>query len=70
MNKGKFTMSKDLMNDLLEVFEKHLNKKVAVAFAFTVEPDYKEVHWAMNVSRKDGVMLFQKTAKKIISQNN
>lgn len=63
-------VSNDLMKDLLKVFKKHLNKKAAVAFAFTMDPDYKVVHWATNVSRKDGIDLFEKTAKKMIAQSN
>ena len=59
-----------LAKDLEGVFEKHFQCRPAMAIAFTLPPDSDEAHWVTNVSREDGVLLFQKTAKKMIVQTN
>lgn len=54
-----------LATELEEVFKRHLKGKPAMAVAFTLPPDYKEVHWVTNVSRDDGIELFMNTALKM-----
>ena len=45
-------------------------ERPTMAIAFSLPPDYKDVHWVTNISRSDGIELFEKTAKKMISQTN
>ena len=37
----------------------------ALAVAFTLPPGYDTVHWITNVSREDGIAIFEETAKKM-----
>jgi hypothetical protein len=44
-----------------------------MAIAFSLPPDFQDVHWVTNVARADGIKLFQETAKdakKMIAQAN
>jgi hypothetical protein len=41
-----------------------------LAIAFTLAPEYDEVHWVTNVSRRDGIELFRATAAKMIAETN
>lgn len=61
-NKGDLTQ---LARDLEAVFLAYGLGKPALAIAFTLPPDYKETHWVTNVSREDGIELFQETANKM-----
>lgn len=40
-------------------------EKPAMAIAFTLPPDYNHVHWITNVSRENGIELFEATAQKM-----
>ncbi len=60
----------DLAKELEAVFEKHFNGRPAMAIAFTLPPDYDEVHWVTNVSRDNGIFLFRETARKMIGEIN
>ncbi len=42
--------------------------RAAFAICYTLPPDYDECHWATNVSRKDGIALFEETAIKMRGQ--
>jgi hypothetical protein len=59
-----------LAKDLEKVFEKHGFRKPGMAIAFTLPPGYDECHWVTNVSRDDGIKLFQDTAQKMIAKTN
>ena len=54
-----------LAKELEEVFKKRFRGKPAMAIAFTLPPDYEEVHWITNLSREDGITLFTETAQKM-----
>ncbi len=43
-------------------------ERVAFAICYTLPPNYDEVHWATNVDRKTGIMLFEETAVKMLAQ--
>lgn len=58
-----------LATELEEVFKRYFRGKPAMAIAFTLPPDYKEVHWVTNISREDGIELFMNTALKM-GRNN
>lgn len=61
----------DLGKDLQKVFEEYFpNKKVAFGFAFTLFPHYNDVHWATNIDRHTGIMLFREVAQKMESKLN
>jgi len=60
----------ELAKELEDVFQKHFDGRPAMSIAFTLPPDYKDVHWVTNVSRNDGVNLFRETANKMLSQIN
>ena len=54
-----------LAKEVEAVFEKHFKGRTAIAIAFTLPSDRSEVHWVTNVSRNDGIKLFQDTAKRM-----
>lgn len=58
-NAGDLT---DLAKEIEAVFMRHFKGKPAMAIAFTLPPDYKEVHWITNVSREDGIIILAETA--------
>jgi len=43
-------------------------ERVAFAICYTLPPDFDECHWATNVSRQDGIALFEETAMKMRAQ--
>lgn len=55
----------DLAKELEAVFERRFNGRPAMAIAFTLPPDYKDVHWVTNVSREDGITILTETALKM-----
>lgn len=61
-----------MLKEIIEVMEKHGMEKPAVAIAFTTKnfDEYKEVHWATNVTRENGYVLLMDTAEKMIAQTN
>jgi hypothetical protein len=46
------------------------SERPSMAIALSLPPDYQDVHWVTNVTRTDGIKLFQETAKKMIAQAN
>jgi len=40
-----------LANDIGDVFEKHFGEGTAIAVAFSLERNPRQVHWVTNVSR-------------------
>jgi hypothetical protein len=60
----------DLAVEIVNVIKAKFGGNPAIGVCFTLEDDRKEVHWVTNVSRVDGVNLFQNTAKKMIAQTN
>ena len=58
---GDFTQ---LAKDIEKVFEDRFKGRPAMALAFTLPPDYDEVHWVTNVSRVDGINLFKETVAR------
>lgn len=66
-NAGDLT---NLAEELEQVFQRHFGGRPAMAIAFTLPPDYKEVHWVTNVSRDDGITLFKETALKMAVKTN
>lgn len=58
----------DLAKELEQVFMRRFRGRPAMAIAFTLPPDYDEVHWVTNISRQDGIKLFEKTALKMVAQ--
>lgn len=61
-NAGDLT---DLAKELEAVFMRRFKGKPAMAIAFTLPPDYKEIHWITNVSREDGITILAETALKM-----
>jgi hypothetical protein len=59
-----------LANDIEKVFEKHPGERAAIAVAFSLERNPQHVYWVTNVSHTKGIMLFTKTAAKMLSQTN
>jgi len=59
-----------LAKDLEQVFEKYFGETPAMAIAFTLEVDHREVHWVTNVAREDGIRIFKDTAEKMQAQLN
>ena len=59
-----------MMKELESVFLRHFGGRPAIAFAFTLPPAYNTAHWATNISRKDGIELFEMTAAKMRAQLN
>lgn len=64
-----------LANDLEEVFKRYFkncddDNRVGMAIAFTLPPDYMDVHWVTNLSRDQGIDLFESTATKMRSRLN
>lgn len=63
-----------LAKDIERVFLNHFGwmrgGKPAIAIAFTLPPNYTDVHWVTNVSRVDGIELFQETANKMRLDNS
>jgi hypothetical protein len=57
----------DLIKEIEKLFKDFLktDKKPGLAIAMTLPPGYKDVHWMTNLSRDDGISLFQNTAKKM-----
>lgn len=51
-------------------FEKYFGKKAALAIAFSLSPDFLEIHWVTNLRRNDGIKLFEQTAGKMRSRLN
>ena len=45
-------------------------EKPSIAIAFTLPPDYKHCRFITNVSRQNGITLFQATAEKMIADMN
>lgn len=60
----------NLAKELEQVFQKHFSGRPAIAIAFTLPPDYDEVHWVTNISRQDGITLFKETALKMAAKTN
>ena len=60
----------NLTKDIAKVFEAYGLPKPALAIAFTIPDDRKEVHWVTNVSREDGIKLFRETADKMVTKSN
>lgn len=54
-----------LADELEAVFKRRFGNRPAMAIAFTLPPNYDEVHWVTNVSRADGIELFEGTANKM-----
>jgi len=59
-----------LADDIKEVFEEHGLEEPALAVAFTLAEDRRNVHWVTNVRRADGIKLFAATAEKMQSEVN
>ncbi len=60
-----------MLAEIIEVMEAHGMKEPAISIAFTIKQEnYKNVHWATNVSRANGIKLFKETADKMIAQTN
>jgi hypothetical protein len=61
-----------LAKTLEAVIENHfrLKERPSMAIAFSLPPDFQDVHWVTNIARADGIKLFQETAKKMIAQTN
>jgi len=68
MNKSKAGDLTQMAKDIVSVMELYFGEKPAVAIAFSLSTD-EDVHWVTNVSRQDGLMLFNRTAKKMMGQN-
>ena len=60
----------DLAEEIIEVFRKRFGGDPSVAIAFQLGDDSDAVHWVTNVSREDGIQLFQFTAQSMINQTN
>ena len=56
-------LAKEIQRIVSEFFD--LVDKPGMAVAFTLPPDYQDVHWITNVSREDGIKLFEETAAKM-----
>ena len=70
---GKTSNAGDLTPFCKEVealVKRHFGKRAALAIAFTLSPDYDEVHWVTNVSRGDGIRLFAATAARMKAERN
>jgi len=52
------------------VFEKHFGEGAAIAVAFSLERNPRQVHWVTNVSRTQDITLFTKTAAKMLSKRS
>ena len=59
-----------IANDIEDLFEKNFGERAAIAVAFSLERNPRQVHWVTNVSRTQGITLFTKTAAKMLSQTN
>jgi membrane-bound lytic murein transglycosylase MltF len=66
-DKGDLT---GLADDIKEVFEEHDLEEPALAVAFTLAEDRRNVHWVTNLRRSDGIKLFAATAEKMQSEVN
>lgn len=66
-DKGDLTR---LAEDPEAVFEHHGFENPAMAVAFTLPEDRRNVHWVTNVKRTDGIKLFAATAEKMQSKIN
>lgn len=72
-NKEKISAVGDLTplaKELEAVFSRHFGGRPAMAFAFALPPAYDDAHWVTNLSRQDGIILFEETAKKMKAQLN
>ena len=63
-------MRTSLHEAVLQVFELFDVGKPALVMAFTLPPEYKQVHWITNVSRKEGIVLMRDTATAMEAQQN
>ncbi len=61
-------LSKEIEALVMKHFD--LKDRPALAIAFTLPPEYLEVRWVTNVSRRDGIELLEGTAEKMRSQLN
>lgn len=63
-------MRTTLHEAVLKLFEVGGLGKPALIMAFTLPPDYKELHWITNVTRKQGIEIMRETATKMEAQQN
>ena len=59
-----------VLDEIIEVMEKHGLKEPAVAIAFSSAADRHLVHWMTNVKREEGIALLKETAQKMIAKSN
>ena len=61
-----------LAQDIIKVIELHFpDQHPAVGLVFTLKDEnYKDAHWVTNMSREDGIVLFNNTAEKMKRMNN
>jgi hypothetical protein len=55
---------------VLKLFELSGVGRPALIMAFTLPPNYDEVHWITNVTRKEGIQLMRDTATRMEAQQN
>ena len=63
-------MRTTLHEAVLELFKVGGFGKPALIMAFTLPPDYQELHWITNVTRKQGIEIMRETANKMEAQQN
>ncbi len=55
---------------VLKLFEVGGLGRPGLVMAYTLPPDYDEVHWITNVPRKEGIVLMRDVATKMEAQQN
>ena len=60
----------DLARAIEALVQEHLEltEKPAIALCLTLPPTYERVHWITNVSRSDGIKLFEGAATNMRAQ--
>ena len=56
--KGDLT---ELTYNITKLIEEEFKQKAAVMVAFTLQEDWKEVHWCVNIKNEDAIKLFKNT---------
>ena len=59
---------KPMVKEIETVIKKYLelDEKPGLAIAMTLPPKFNNVYWVSNLDRKDGIMLLDKTAQKML----
>ena len=54
-----------IMADFEEALWEYFGQKPSIAVALAAPPDYNTAHWLTNVTRSDGIELFERTAAQM-----